>query len=115
MRFEMQWTLDQAKVKERFLPRYKEAQAYIDRTVLEDCAPYVPFDTGALAESGAAAEGGQVVYTAPYARRLYYGDGYQFNTSAHPLACAHWFERAKAARKEEWTAGVRRILTGAHR
>lgn len=111
MPFEARLELDIDRTIRRFSPRYENAQAFIDQAVLKDSSPYVPFDTGALSGSGqAAAEGGQVAYTAPYARRMYHGDGFHFNAAVHPLACAHWFEKAKAANKAAWTDGAQKAL-----
>lgn len=54
-------------------------QQVIDKTVIDYCIPYAPFDSGALAKSayGATQIGsGKVVYPGPYAHYQYYGEVY---------------------------------------
>lgn len=52
-------------------------QTAIDNAVIRYCHPYVPFETGVLASSPYTASppgSGQVIYSTPYARYLYYGE-----------------------------------------
>ena len=52
-------------------------QMAIDNAVIRYCMPYVPFETGTLAQSPYRASppgSGQVIYETPYARYLYYGE-----------------------------------------
>lgn len=52
-------------------------QTAIDNAVIRYCHPYVPFETGVLAASPYTASppgSGQVIYSMPYARYLYYGE-----------------------------------------
>ena len=66
-------------------------------------SPFVPMDTGTLdvkqtthsAENGV----GIISHNAPYAHRLYNGNGYSFRKTEHPLATSHWDEAAKQAGK----------------
>ena len=54
-------------------------QTAIDNAVISYAMPYCPFDTGTLARSPYIASppgGGQVIYSTPYARYLYYGEVY---------------------------------------
>ena len=104
-----------ALVINRFDPRYHEAQKFLDNEVLRDSAPYVPFRTGNLMNSGNTGTvigSGEVVYNAPYAKKVYYGKNMHFNKEKHPQAQAQWFEKAKATKKEAWVKGVRIIITG---
>lgn len=55
---------------------------------------------------------GQVIWNAPYARRMYYGLHYHFSTDKHPQACAQWFEKAKAVHKKEWLDTVDKTIKG---
>ena len=103
------------QVIKRFSPRYEEAQRFLDSEVLKDSAPYVPMRSGNLMNSGNTGTvigSGKVIYNAPYAKRLYYGQHFAFSKDKHPKACAQWFESAKAAKKSSWLAGVRRIIKG---
>ena len=99
----------------RFHPKYEQAQKFLDSEVLRDSQPYVPFRTGYLMESGNTGTvigSGEIVYNAPYARRMYYGTGYNFSKAKHPQASAQWFEKAKAVKLKDWTSGVQRIIRG---
>jgi len=97
----------------RFDDYYKKAQSWLDNEVLKDSDPYVPMDTGNLRNSGISGTklgSGEVVYNAPYARRMYYGVHFNFSKDKHPKACAQWFEKAKAANKSEWEKGAEKII-----
>lgn len=79
-----------------------QAQKVVDGEVLRFCAPYVPFDKGILNKSGilnTVLGSGTVKYATPYASKLYYNPGYNFQGA--PIRGAFWFERMKVAHKEE--------------
>lgn len=90
-------------------------------TVSRDCEVYVPYDTGNLCRSvtrsSVTAEenliGCDIIWTAPYASAVYYGDtrGVRFRTEHHAHASARWFEGAKSACSEGWAETVRDALT----
>ena len=71
--------------------------------------PFVPMDTGFLANDGtsvsASGNVGLIHHSAHYAVFVYYGTGKDFSASKHPLASDRWDEAAKAAGKLE-------VLTG---
>lgn len=99
----------------RFNKKYSAAQKFLDNEVLKDSAPYVPMRTGNLMNSGVLGTvlgSGKIVYNAPYAKAMYYGTSFNFSKDKHPQACAQWFEKAKAAKKDTWLAGVRKIVKG---
>lgn len=99
----------------RFATQYTKAQAWLDSEVLKDSDPYVPMKTGTLVKSGIRGTtlgSGMIVYNAPYARRMYYGIGYNFNRTKHPNAQAFWFEAAKSSNKTKWIRGVRSLGGG---
>lgn len=99
----------------RFDAKYQKAQKWLDNEVLKDCNPYVPFRTGNLAGSGIRGTtlgNGEIIYNAPYARRMYYGINFNFSKEAHPKACAQWFEKAKQEKKEAWVNGANKIIKG---
>ena len=92
-----------------------KAQKWLDNEVLKDCQPYVPMRTGNLMNSGIHGTklgSGEVVYNAPYSRRMYYGKHFNFSKLKHPQACAQWFEKAKSVHKEDWRKGVQKIMKG---
>ncbi len=99
----------------RFNAKYSAAQKFLDSEVLRDSAPYVPMRSGNLMNSGTTGTvigSGKVEYNAPYARYMYYGVGFHFSKDKHPQACAQWFEKAKAAKKDAWLDGVNKIMKG---
>ena len=98
------------------IPQNNErAQKYLDSQVLKDTDKYVPMRTGILAKSGIIGTqigSGELEYSAPYARKVYYGANIGFSQSRHPLACAKFFAASKAVNKNAWLAEVRRIAGG---
>lgn len=55
--------------------------------------PYVPYDTGMLAEDVSISPW-KITHTVPYARYQYEGDYFHFDKAQHPLAGSRWDERA---------------------
>lgn len=105
--------LDSPRVQQRFDQRFQKAQKFLDSEVLRCSAPYVPMRDGNLMRSGTNGThlgSGQVIYNAPYAKRMYYGLSYNFSRDKHPQACAQWFEKAKATSKKHWMDGVAQII-----
>ena len=97
----------------RFNKKYSAAQKFLDSEVLRDSAPYVPMRTGNLMNSGVTGTvigSGKIEYNAPYAKCMYYGVSFHFSKDKHPQACAQWFEKAKAAKKDAWLNGVNKIM-----
>lgn len=111
----VRFILNSPHVNNRFDEKRAKAQKFLDSEVLRCSAPYVPMDTGELMRSGTKGTklgSGQVVYNAPYAKRMYYGKHYHFSKDKHPQASALWFEKAKAIHKKEWLSGVEKIYRG---
>lgn len=52
--------------------------------------PFVPMRSGALAGSADTGEPWRVSYSTPYARRVYYGDGFDFSKEKHANARSRW-------------------------
>ncbi|MCM1167961.1 MAG: minor capsid protein [Lachnospiraceae bacterium] len=101
--------------RDRISGNIKRAQKYLDSQVLKDTDKYVPMRTGILAKSGIIGTrigSGELEYSAPYARKVYYGVNINFSKSRHPLACAKFFEASKAVNKKSWLAEVRKIAGG---
>ena len=99
----------------RFNKKFSQAQKFLDNEVLKDSDPYVPMRTGMLRNSGILGTvigSGKIEYNAPYAQKMYYGVNYHFSKDKHPQACAQWFEKAKAAKKDAWLKGVDKIVKG---
>lgn len=75
------------------------------------CSPYVPMDTGYLDQTVDITPD-YVHYKAPYAHKMWDGDGMHFSTDNHPLATAHWEKAAMTAKgqqlADEITAYIKR-------
>jgi len=101
---------DSTKIKKRLEASGAAAQVWLDKTVLKDCEPYVPTDSGELIRSARAASkpgSGEIIYNTPYASALYYG--YQGKSKTRPLATRLWFEAAKEVHGGRWIKGVKKI------
>lgn len=99
--------------KKRLTGNALTAQKFLDNEVIKDSAPFVPMKTGQLVQSairGTIIGSGTVVYNQVYARRLYYGQDFNFSREKHPQAQAYWFEAAKAIHKEKWVRGAGKIV-----
>lgn len=59
--------------------------------------PYVPMDTGMLAQN-TLVEPFKVTYNQPYAHRQFNGNGFNFSRDMHPLATSHWDKAMQSAR-----------------
>lgn len=91
------------------------AQRWLDTIVARDSTPFVPRRSGALYKSvntGTDFGSGEVVWDCVYARRCYYGLGFNFSKDLHPDAQAQWFEAAKAVHGRSWLKQVRKIGGG---
>lgn len=109
----------------RFPGQYSRAQKWLDNQVIVDSDRHVPFRNGVLRKSarlGTKLGSGEVVWSAPYARYLYYGkvmvgpapkELTDIDLTYHtPGTGAYWFEKAKGICKKTWTAGVRKLAGG---
>lgn len=70
--------------------------------------PYVPMDTGTLAETvniNSSKLYGEVEYLAPYAHRMY-ENNYNFRKDKHKLASAHWDKAAEPTQKPKLIAAM---------
>jgi hypothetical protein len=102
-----------------------KVQFAFDNQVMKDSNYYAPMDTGTLMASvitgyssgmtEAKARGilqsgepakhagkGKLIWNTPYAKRMYYGEGYDFSKDSNTNARAKWFEEAKAKKKGVW-------------
>ena len=98
--------------KEKTEKNFSQAQKYIDSECLRHCDPYVPFLTGTMKRSGISGTvlgSGELIYTAPYAKRQYYenaGRGKQ-GTAQGGLRGKMFFERMKADHKKDIMKGAK--------
>jgi hypothetical protein len=100
-------------LKDRGLEEHGRAQQVLDSEVVRLCSPYVPVDSGTLQQSADFATdfgSGEVIYSTPYARRIYYTHKGQAANSAKPQdtrAGKLWFERMKADHLDDIIRTVR--------
>ena len=87
----------QAKLQQLIQDDTVKAEA--NQALADIVYPYVPYDTGALADTAQVSSEG-VTYIVPYASKNYYGDDIRHKTDKHPLATAHWDEVAMQTQKE---------------
>lgn len=81
-------------------------QAFIDNAVISHCDPLVPVDSHTLRKSAKIASRigyGEVRYDTPYAKKQYYE-----HKGTHGRGRL-WFERMKAAHKDEILEGARKM------
>jgi hypothetical protein len=89
-------------------------QQFIDSECLRLSEGKIPKDTGVLIQSGITNTNigsGEVKWSTPYARRLYFHPEYEFQQS--PERGAYWFERMKAQYKDQILDGAKRKAGGA--
>lgn len=65
---------------------------------------FIPFREGILADTvsiSATDTDGTIDFQAPYANRMYNGDGFNFRKDLHPNASAHWDLAAEPTEKDK--------------
>jgi predicted alpha-1,6-mannanase (GH76 family) len=101
----MKFIMDILRTSKKITDRMKQAQKILDIQVLKDSNYFAPMDEGTLIASGVTATvpgSGWIVWNTPYAKKLYYGVGFNFSKDDNPNARAKWFEEAKALHKKDW-------------
>ena len=104
-----------ASMGEELQRRIRLAQFWFDKEVIRQTEPFVPRDKGDLMASAHTATelgSGKIVYAMPYARRLYYGESFNFSRDKHPQATHHWFDKAKSIFLDYWGEGIAKIMGG---
>ncbi len=84
-------------------------KAKMHEVLREVSDPYVPYDTGRLANTPIVNHLG-VTYVVPYAEKVFYGDHINFKKVKHPLATAHWTDVAWANHRNEMMAKFSEII-----
>lgn len=95
--------------------RVQKGQVILDEQVLKDSNNYAPLDTSELINSAIRMSRigeGQIIYSTPYARRLYYNPQYNFSKDKNPNAQGLWFEAAKANHLQDWLDIVAKTMGG---
>ena len=114
--FGIETDFDSAALTEHCSVVFGGAVGMLGDAVMADCEIYVPYDTGALCRSvrrGGVTEGDgtigcDVIWSAPHAAAVYYGDarGIRYHTEHHAHARARWFEGARASTGVRWKETV---------
>ena len=90
-----------------------EVQVFIDTEFIKHCEPYVPRDTGMLADSAWLSTdigSGQIVYNTPYAEKVYRDPDLNFQGA--PMRGANWATRMWGDRGEQIMDGAAIIAGG---
>lgn len=101
----MKISLNRARIIKKAQAVSKKLQFTLDEQVIKDSNYYCPKAEGTLQSSAIKDSDvgtGKVQWTTPYAKRLYYGEDFQFSKDRNPNARAKWFEEAKSKHKKEW-------------
>lgn len=94
---------NQQKTVQRILG--KGVKTYANTRLHAYCSPYVPMDTGYLDQT-VDITSEYVHYKAPYAHKMWDGDGLNFSKDKHPLATSHWEQAMKVAKGEQLAADI---------
>lgn len=93
------------KIKSNLKSASKKAQFAFDNQILKDSNRYIPVDTHTLERSGLIYSDlgrGKIIWSTPYAAKVYYGERHVFSKDINPYAGPLWFERAKSIHLKEW-------------
>lgn len=95
----------------KILPKVSDSvtitQMALSQQVLKDSNFYIPKRTGNLERTGITASNlqkGELVWDAPYARRVYQAVGITIQKKVNPNASPEWFEKAKSVHLSSWVA-----------
>lgn len=99
--------VDLPKINQKFFSEKKQAEC--SAKVAEFMKPFVPRESGNLMENYSI-EQDEIIYNAPYARKMYYGNNLNFSKEMNPLATSHWNEAMVAAKGTELAKEIERII-----
>jgi hypothetical protein len=79
----------------------------------ETCGRYfnkfVPMQTGMLSQTYET-KPFELIYNQPYARKMYYGDGFNFSKEKHPLATSRWDKASFEVNKRKIASEVTKYI-----
>lgn len=105
----------------KFVPKFKEAQVWLDQTVMQYMIPMIPYKTGAFLGRILEANGGQYgsgrikAAVPPQGRYLYNGISRFSGKPLHytnPKTVPYWGKVVIREHKHELVEGARRIIGG---
>ncbi|EQB34633.1 hypothetical protein M948_20610 [Virgibacillus sp. CM-4] len=103
--FNVKVDFNKASVTKKVVGAIGFGQYILDDVVLKGSNYYIPKDQSYLEESGLAHSKigeGEVAWSTPYTRKLYYNPQYNFSKDQNPHASGLWFEEAKAQHLQQW-------------
>lgn len=109
--YEVRFNLDDC-IKKLGLEEQGRVQQFVTNEVLEMGNQLIPFDTGALRDSGHIENGTEIVWATPYARRWYYANtpgGLDQNIVFQNGRTSYWVHKSLQ------NGGLKRIEDGARR
>lgn len=83
----------------------KQVKLFAANEAFRLMTPYVPMDTGMLAQT-VDIQPGEVHYKVPYAHKQYNGENFNFSKEKHSKATAHWDEAMMAARVDDLAKAI---------
>ncbi|WP_300733628.1 minor capsid protein [Pseudomonas sp.] len=85
-----------------------KARLFLANEIVKVSEPYTPERERYLIRSATIIEGGRAIeYNTPYARKLWYGD--DFNFKGAPVRGSRWVERAIASNGNQIVASMQRM------
>lgn len=102
---------DLGKIEPKIHDVLRAATYVTSDQALKDSNIFIPAHRWGLRDSSLIAsrlEEGELIWSTPYARRLYHNPQYNFSTDKNPSAGGLWFERAKSAYSRDWHTVARR-------
>lgn len=86
-------------------------QKFMSNEILKLSIPYIPMVDGFLMNSATiASDGTYIMFDMPYAKRLWYGELFNFTTTFHPLASAKWVEKAVTIHRDSLITAVNNFI-----
>jgi len=108
----------------KFVPRFKKAQQWLEKTIVDKMTPFMPYKTGALVNrtvqenASNYGDGWVKTYGLPYGKKLYGGinprTGKPWNWT-NPLTKPYWGEYVVQQYKYELIGGVKEIIARGER
>lgn len=105
--------IDTARIGPNLHNATRRAKHIVTQQVLKDSNLYIPADTWNLRDSSLTHsdfENGQVIWSTPYAKKVYKGVHFNFSQDKNPRAQAFWYEKAKSVHSREWEQVAQRAV-----
>lgn len=98
------------KVLQRMRVNKINGIAIMTEQVYKDSIPYTPHRTGTMQDTAIVDnKKGEIIYIAPYSKKVWYGEELHFNRDINPLAGPLWCDRTKNDNKDKWLQLIKNI------